>query len=316
MPAQRRRPKPSHDVMLDDFSRHHERLDHFPSADELRELDQRWGIDRSLETATFALRFDRQMTRIAESSARPTELRADWNVAVGHVKVMLSPWILKLLAVLARGRRNQKFLDDVARDRFNQALQAAHADGSYQAMALIHSQPHMMHSSMGAAGTQRFLPWHREYLFKLEDLLRTKQPAVTIPYWDYANDHSRPDWVWQPPDVVRATPGAAGGSLPSQATVDSILLKASYSDFTYELERYAHNGVHSWCNGSLRSPSTAAQDPIFFLLHANADRIWDTWQLTHSGVPTVTGTDAVLDPWQPVTVTDVDDVFDMGYSYG
>lgn len=319
MPAQRKRPKtkhPSHHhEMPDDFDAHHEHMTHFPTADELREMDVRWGIDRSLDPAEIALRFDRHVTRQADWTAGPAS-RSGLFVPVSQINLVLNPWIIKLILALMRRRNNHLALDATARDRFNQALQAAHADGSYQALSVIHSQNHMMHSSMGPTGTQRFLPWHREYLFKLENALRQKQPGVTVPYWDYANDHARPDWVWQPPGVVRNTAGAASGWLPTQSTIDTVLLKSSYTQFTSSLESDAHNQVHNWCNGTITKPSTASQDPIFFLLHSNVDRIWDTWQLSNGGVPTLAGSDAVLDPWQPVTASDVNDIFDVGYSYG
>jgi hypothetical protein len=90
----------------------------------------------------------------------------------------------------------------------------------------------------------------------------------------------------------------------------------TYSEFAEDLEYDAHNSVHNWCNGTISDPDTATQDPIFWLLHANVDRLWDTWQMTHDGVPLLTGADAVLDPWQPVTVADVDSVSQLGYWYG
>jgi hypothetical protein len=169
---------------------------------------------------------------------------------------------------------------------------------------------------MGPVGTQRFLPWHREYLLKAEDLLRQKQPGLTIPYWDYENDHARPDWVWQPPGVVRNTPGSTS-ILPTPATISAISANTSYTAFTSALESQAHNQVHNWCNGTVSSPPTASQDPIFWLLHANVDRIWDTWQLTHTGGPTLSITDSELDPWwPPVTAQSVNDTVELGYSYG
>jgi hypothetical protein len=64
------------------------------------------------------------------------------------------------------------------------------------------------------------------------------------------------------------------------------------------------------------SPPTASQDPIFWLLHSNVDRISDKWQLTHNGIMNLTGSGAVLDPWQPTTAQGVNDIFDVGYSYG
>jgi tyrosinase len=311
MATQRKHPDHGHDHdMPADFEKHHEQMTHFPSEDELRTMDAAWGIDRSLDPADFALRFDRHVVRLA--GAAPPDLAA----AFPRIGILLNPWILKLLRALARRRVNHQALDPTARNRLNLALQAAHADGSYQAMSVVHSQNHMMHSSMGPVGTQRFLPWHRVYLFRLENLLRQKQPGVTIPYWEYANDHARPDWVWKPPGVVRNTPGAGGGALPTQATMDSILLKSSYTSFTSSLESQAHNQVHNWCNGTISAPPTAAQDPIFWLLHANVDHVWDTWQQNHTGVPALSGTDAVMDPWQPTTAADVNDVMDVGYSYG
>lgn len=224
----------------------------------------------------------------------------------------------RIFRALSRARPNHLTMDQTARNRFNNALQMAHQAKTYQQRADIHRDmtTHRMHSSSGAEGTQRFLPWHRQYLFECEKLLRTYEPLVRIPYWDFANDHARPDWVWKPPDVDRGNPGATGSSLPNQQTVDNIeRLNPTYTGFTTDLESKGHNGVHNWCNGTISFPETAAKDPIFWLLHANVDRIWDHWQLTHNGMPTLSGTDAVLDPWGPVTAIDVDSVIGLGYWY-
>ncbi len=146
-----------------------------------------------------------------------------------------------------------------------------------------------MHSSMGGGyiGGQRFLPWHRIYLVKMENLLRSKRWNVTIPYWNYSDDGARPDWVWKPDNVTRNTPGNRA-TLPSQATVDNLIYDVgrftvgrTYDDFTNGVEFDAHNDVHNWCNGTITDPMTASRDPIFWLLHANVDRIWDLWQASH-----------------------------------
>jgi Common central domain of tyrosinase len=318
MPAQPRRPKRTsrRDEMPSDFGAHHQEMKRFPTADELREMDSRWGIDRSFDPTEFALRLDQEINRLADSMFGSASAPSELFLPFSRIRVDLRSWFSQVFAALLRRRVNHRALDAAARDRFNLALQAAHADGSYQAIAVIHSQDHKMHSMMGPVGTQRFLPWHREYVFKLEDLLRQKQPGVTVPYWDYANDHERPDWVWKPPGVDRDAPGADGGSLPTQSTIDSILIKPSYGSFTFSLELDAHNDVHNWCNGTVSSPPTASQDPIFWLLHAYVDRIWDTWQLNHMGVPALARLDAVMDPWQPVTASDVNSASYVGYSYG
>lgn len=49
---------------------------------------------------------------------------------------------------------------------------------SYNNMALIH-QNHCQH------GWERFLPWHRIYLYEMEQALQDVCPGITLPYWDF-----------------------------------------------------------------------------------------------------------------------------------
>ena len=49
---------------------------------------------------------------------------------------------------------------------------------SYNNMALVH-QNHCQH------GWERFLPWHRIYLYEFEQVLQDVAPGVTMPYWDF-----------------------------------------------------------------------------------------------------------------------------------
>ena len=44
------------------------------------------------------------------------------------------------------------------------------------------------------------------------------------------------------------------------------------------LEGNPHGAAHVSFSGRIRSPATAAGDPLFFLLHCNVDRIWALWQ--------------------------------------
>ena len=43
------------------------------------------------------------------------------------------------------------------------------------------------------------------------------------------------------------------------------------------LENLPHNAVHVDIGGLMTDPDTAAQDPIFWLHHANIDRLWTVW---------------------------------------
>ncbi len=62
------------------------------------------------------------------------------------------------------------------------------------------------------------------------------------------------------------------------------------------LENLPHNIIHDDVGGLMSDPNTAALDPIFWLHHANIDRLWDVW--THRD-PTFT------DPTDAAWLTDV-----------
>ena len=100
-----------------------------------------------------------------------------------------------------------------------------------------------------------------------------------------------------------------------------------------DVESTPHNYVHVDIAGLMESPATAGQDPIFWLHHANIDRLWEVWlalpgsvRLTDPGG----GSALLVSQWQsaifwfgleqsPSTYT-MDDVEDlssatMGYEY-
>lgn len=56
---------------------------------------------------------------------------------------------------------------------------------NYNNLALIH-QNHCQH------GWERFLPWHRIYLYEFEQALQDHCPDVTMPYWDWTMAQYRP----------------------------------------------------------------------------------------------------------------------------
>lgn len=225
-----------------------------------------------------------------------------------------------LIASYRRVRRDHRSLTESQRNAFNNALEAMDGNAAWSTLTNYHAGGvYRMHAMHGLSGRQRFLSWHRQYLFEAEQMLRTVEPTVTIPYWEYSSDGNRPDWVHQPPGVDRPTPGASG-FLPHGGTISAVLARGDYTSFTTALENDAHNQVHNWCGGTLRNPSTASFDPIFWLLHSNVDRLWAIWQETHTTpvvhTPSLSGPEQVLDPWN-VTIVDVDEpAWDLGYRYG
>jgi tyrosinase len=67
----------------------------------------------------------------------------------------------------------------------------------------------------------------------------------------------------------------------------------------------------------MSSIPTAPADPLFWMHHANIDRLWWKWQKSPAGAgknPNLTGSAAVMDPW-PVSEPDTRDITPLGYTY-
>jgi hypothetical protein len=160
---------------------------------------------------------------------------------------------------------------------------------------------------MSRHGTPAFLPWHRDFVNRYEALLQQADPLVKLLYWDWTTDPA--------PLFTSAFMGASGRGtggvsigapfLPSlgapaitrnlststtpPAEADAaILAEPNYyytntgiTSFGYRLENVPnHNSAHGYIGGggNMSLIPTAAQDPFFFLLHGNVDRLWAQWQ--------------------------------------
>lgn len=201
---------------------------------------------------------------------------------------------------------------------------------------------HRMHGVMGGMtdpiGRQRFLSWHRIYLVKVEKMGQAINSSFFIPYWDWTTQAQVPPWLanFKPTikvtganiTVMRNPPAAApNNTLPKAAQVAFTKGRSTYTAFTRALEEGfglslaagaagMHNLVHVWCNGTMSFVPQAPADPLFWLHHANIDRIWAEWQVTHPALgPSLTGAFKTMDPW-PETVTQAKSLASLGYSYG
>jgi len=169
---------------------------------------------------------------------------------------------------------------------------------------------------MGIHNSPAFPPWHRTMLLSLELELQAIDPSVALPYWKFDSTAPRlfsnrfigivsgssqtvqfhednPLDGWRMPSEVLLTSWATGGRLPvsnqslrrnnnastSTPSVDlsAVLGSSSYSVMRAQMEGNYHNQVHNYIGGFLAS-LTSPRDPIFYLLHANVDRAWLTWQ--------------------------------------
>jgi tyrosinase len=119
-------------------------------------------------------------------------------------------------------------------------------------------------------------------------------------------------WTGGPYTVTRNI--GAFSILPNAAAVAAVMANATYNTFAPALEG-VHNSGHVWVGGSMGMIPTAPCDPIFWMHHAEIDRIWAQWQTTHAGQnPPLAGAAATMDPWAE-TETDTRDIATLGYKY-
>ena len=235
-------------------------------------------------------------------------------------EIIKFPWWLLFPATYER--KDQAKLSENERQRFLCAFNILNQNGNLGQFVEIHGQPvHQMHHTL------RFLPWHRIYLVKFEQALRSIHPDVTIPYWDWtqAAGQSIPAWlaavtptVVTPSrtiNVVRA-PGISPDLALIAGNTPTAMGRTDFNSFTGSLEAI-HDSVHVWVGGTMSAIPTAPADPIFWMHHANIDRLWAVWQKSPQGAgknPPLAGAAAVMDPY-PNTEPDTRDTAGLGYTY-
>jgi tyrosinase len=169
-------------------------------------------------------------------------------------------------------------------------------------------------------GSWYFLPWHRMYVFRMEEILRAAIVAAegpedwALPYWNYglggefatlppafrAAEVENEEGELEPNSLYTAerAEGINGGlELPPAAITAALALArpafvgaaecgggavgpAKQAGEKGRLERLPHDAVHVNVGGWMRSTNTAALDPCFWIHHANIDRLWHVWRQT------------------------------------
>jgi tyrosinase len=217
--------------------------------------------------------------------------------------------VLGTRRVTVRVRKNAQTLSPAERDRFVAALGSLNGGGAGRFRDF--RDMHVSAAEEEAHGNVGFLPWHRSYLLDLERELQAIDPSVTLPYWRFdqpapnlftrefmgvANTSGRLEFTSSHPFNTWRTDGALGisrsprfppGSAPAglRTETQTIALggappNAAYASFDI-MEGNPHGEAHVRFGGFIRSIGTAARDPLFFLLHANVDRLWAKWQWLH-----------------------------------
>jgi hypothetical protein len=165
-------------------------------------------------------------------------------------------------------------------------------------------------------GSYFFFSWHRMYLYFFERILRAASgdPNLALPYWNWNDPTQRalpqafqtttnnPLYIpppGRPQGVDNGTYQLSNGTVDfsvafTYTNFDSptgsglsfggqIATPTQFNSPHGELESQPHDVVHGSLGGLMGDPDTAAEDPIFWLHHANIDRLWNRWIAQGSG---------------------------------
>jgi tyrosinase len=161
-------------------------------------------------------------------------------------------------------------------------------------------QPHQ-----SGQNTDNFLPWHRMYVyfFELQIGAILRDDTFTLPYWNFSpGSPSSESGVM--PEVFRSSNDPLLASLymedrnsgvnnglpidtqyPGVLSAASAMAETTYSPygpkqgFCNNVDFGLHSAVHILV-GTLTNMGyipASAQDPVFWMLHCNVDRLWASW---------------------------------------
>lgn len=205
---------------------------------------------------------------------------------------------------VTRIRKDVRNLMDEEKDILQKAFQGLmdrepNDPESYFALAGIHWYPAPIYCKHHES---RYNPWHRAYLLRFEDALRSVDGCenVTLPYWDITA--RPPEFLFSAPfdsytlplDIHRDYPkGYFTKRYDAETIVDNVnhadipgiiddaMGQAVWEDFvTYQGRgiEAAHDAGHGACGPTLANADATAFDPLFWFFHANWDRLWWEWQ--------------------------------------
>lgn len=188
-----------------------------------------------------------------------------------------------------------------------QELTAAFGSGNSPARALAERMWNTCRAHFDSNEILFFLPWHRMYVFHLERICRRLlgDDSFTLPYWNYSSGSAVLPAPFRNPSspLFRAerNPGPNQGQpidqgqAPGAVSAVRALARRNYATqgndegFNEFLDSDPHGPVHVMIGNADRGMGTiawAARDPIFWLHHANIDRIWASWNAAGRRNPT------------------------------
>ncbi|MCW3835553.1 tyrosinase family protein [Sphingomonas canadensis] len=149
-----------------------------------------------------------------------------------------------------------------------------------------------IHATHCPHGKPYFLAWHRGYLALFERKLAelTGNGNFRLPYWDYYRDPRVPEEVtrgdaatnplWEPRKGSTIAPALGFTAYdPGLGKFE----RGVGNSFESRIEASPHNNIHNLVGGRMATMQSP-QDIVFWLHHANVDRLWAAWLASgHAG---------------------------------
>jgi hypothetical protein len=188
-------------------------------------------------------------------------------------RIKLPAWLFQKVCC----RKSQAAMTSIERQRYICAFNMINADGTLGQLVTMHQGFYMQHDNL------YLLPWHRIFLLLFEKALHRYHPDVCIPYWDWNDPDQQEFPAWLSgvlPTVntaggtitVMRSPGTSANLASDVASVPTAMLQNNYSNFS-SIINGVHGIIHGWVGGTMSSAHTSPADPIFWLHHANLDRL-------------------------------------------
>ena len=250
-----------------------------------------------------------------------------------------------------RVRKEVRSMTEAERTLYVETFKAAYAD--LNGPLRDHVDNHRAFFSRGIHNNGAFLPWHRGCTLAVENILQDINCQVTIPYWNWSlNPQISTDAMWDvDADDFSPTGEAAtrcvtegpfgsdngfvltngrclerrigGGSSGNAQTLQTQLFDRytrpdEYDNFRNRLEHGPglHDSIHCLVGGTMCS-ARSSNDPVFFMHHANIDKIWLEWQdISPAHQAAYSGSTALNDlmptsAWTPAQMLDNEDLPDF-----
>ncbi|XP_076113632.1 tyrosinase-like protein 2 [Mytilus galloprovincialis] len=206
-----------------------------------------------------------------------------------------------------RVRRECRSLSKMERNEIWDAINALKKDKSkepnvYDWFADFHTKRAVYSVHYGP----NFFGWHRYYTLRFEELLRKKNPNITLCYWDSRLDDEMKlpphtvmfsdKFLGNPWGIVKKGPFAywktirgvplerdlgAQGSFITHDWIKKILAQESHEDISEPTAEEGfifeaiHNSIHAAIGGQMNDFNTSAQEPAFWIHHSFIDSVWE-----------------------------------------